>query len=69
MDRSRFVTLALASFGLIFLSFIIRGTTRIFLPYSISLALAAPVVLLAFGLMCYLFVWGVLDITGIRSID
>jgi len=34
VNRSRFVGLALAAFGLVFLSFVVRGTTRLVAPYE-----------------------------------
>lgn len=69
MDRNRFVLLAIVAFGLILASFLIRGTTRIFLPYTTSLNLVAPIVFAAFAIILYLFVWGLLDLLGIRSIE
>lgn len=69
MDRNRFVLLAIAAFGLLLASFLIRGTTRILLPYRVSLILAAPVVFAAFAIIVYLFVWGLLDLFGVRSIE
>ena len=56
-------------FGLILLSFVILGTSRIVLPYRTARLLAAPTTLLAFSLVCYLFVRATLSALGISRID
>ncbi|MGM0605919.1 MAG: hypothetical protein ACQETB_09655 [Halobacteriota archaeon] len=69
MDRNRFVFLALVAFGLILASFLIRGTARLLFSYTVALTLTIPVVLAAVLILSYLFAWGVLDVTGVRSIE
>lgn len=69
MDRNRFVRLGLLAFGLILASFLVTGTTRLFLPVRYARLLASPAVFGAAALLAYLFVWGILDVTGIRSIE
>jgi hypothetical protein len=68
MDRNGFVKLALLAFGLILLSFVILGFSRLVLPYQIARLLAAPTTLLAFALVCYLLVRAVLSKLGIAEI-
>ena len=66
MDRSRFVSLAVAAFGLVFISFLIRGTTRLVAPYEVAVAASAPVLFAAAALLAALLVLALLDVTGIR---
>ncbi|MDB2224413.1 hypothetical protein PM076_11310 [Halorubrum ezzemoulense] len=68
MDRSRFVALAFAAFGLVFVSFLIRGTTRLVAPYGVAVAASAPVLFAAAGLLAGLVVLALLDLTGIRPL-
>ena len=68
MDRSRFVSLAVAAFGLVFVSFLLRGTTRLVAPYEVAVAVSAPVLFAAAGLLAVLLVLAVLDVTGIRRL-
>jgi hypothetical protein len=68
MDRSRFVSLAVAAFGLVFVSFLLRGTTRLVAPYEVAVAVSAPVLFAAAGLLAALLVFAVLDVTGIRRL-
>ncbi|QUO48289.1 hypothetical protein [Halorubrum ruber] len=68
MDRSRFVSLAVAAFGLVFVSFLIRGTTRLVAPYEVAVAVSSPVLFAAAALMAVLVVLAVLDATGIRRL-
>ncbi|ELZ54629.1 MULTISPECIES: hypothetical protein [Halorubrum] len=66
MDRSRFVSLAVAAFGLVFVSFLIRGLTRLVAPYGVAVAASAPLLFAAAALLAGLFALAVLDATGIR---
>lgn len=68
MDRSRFVSLAFAAFGLVFVSFLLRGTTRLVAPYEVAVAVSAPVLFAAAALLAALLVLAVLDVTGIRRL-
>jgi hypothetical protein len=69
MDKSRFVGLALLAFGLVFLSFVIRGTTRLVGPYELAVALSAPILFAAAGLLAVLVVLAALDVTGFRRLE
>ena len=68
MDRSRFVALVIAAFGLVFVSFVLRGTTRLVAPYEVAVAVSAPPLFAAAALLVALFVLAVLDVTGIRRL-
>jgi len=68
VDRSRFVALAFAAFGLVFVSFLIRGTIRLVAPYGVAVAASAPVLFAAAGLLAGLVVLALLDLTGIRPL-
>ncbi|WP_418281504.1 hypothetical protein [Halorubrum sp. DTA98] len=69
MNRSRFVQLALVAFGLVFVSFLVRGTTRLVAPYDVAVAVSAPILFTAAALVAGLFVLAVLDVTGIRPME
>jgi hypothetical protein len=69
MNKSRFVGLALLAFGLVFVSFVVRGTTRLVAPYEFAVALSAPILFVAAGLLAALVVLATLDVTGIRPLE
>ena len=69
MNRSRFVGLALFAFGLVFLSFIVRGTTRLLASYELAVALSAPILFAAAGLLAVLVVLATLDVIGVRQLE
>ncbi|ACM58050.1 hypothetical protein [Halorubrum lacusprofundi] len=69
MNRSRFVGLALAAFGLVFLSFVVRGTTRLVAPYEVAVALSAPILFVAAALLVALVALATLDVIGIRRLE
>ncbi|MDS0299465.1 hypothetical protein NDI76_12000 [Halogeometricum sp. S1BR25-6] len=69
MNRSDFVRLAFLAFGLILLSFVILGLSRIALPYRTAQLLSAPTMLLAALLVSYLFVRAALSWVGVRRIE
>ncbi|QCJ46446.1 hypothetical protein [Haloprofundus sp. MHR1] len=69
MNRDRFVQLSFLAFGLILVSFVVMGTSRIFLPYGVARLLAAPTFFAAFGLVVYLFVRAALSFFGVVPIE
>jgi len=69
VNRSRFVGLALAAFGLVFLSFVVRGTTRLVASYELAVALSAPILFAAAALLIGLVALATLDVTGIRRLE
>lgn len=69
MDRSRFVQLAALAFGLVLVSFVVRGTSRLLVGYEMAVYLSAPFLLVAALLVSVLFVRGLLDLIGLRPMD
>lgn len=69
MDRNGFVKLSMLAFGLILVSFVILGFSRIVLPYRTARMLSAPTMLLAALLVSYLFVRAVLSWTGVSRLE
>ncbi|WP_222918981.1 hypothetical protein [Natrinema sp. SYSU A 869] len=68
MDRSGFVKLAVIAFGLVILSFFIRGLSRIVLEMETANLLQAPFAIVGFVLLVYLFVRATLDFVGIWDV-
>lgn len=69
MNRARFVQLAALAFGLGFAGFVVRGTTRLLASYEAAVALSAPLLFAAVGLLALLVVVATLDVTGIRPVE
>lgn len=69
MKQSTFVRWGLFAFGLVLLTFVIRGSTRLFLGDRTSMLLSAPVGLGALLVLCILFVAALLSVTGIRPME
>jgi hypothetical protein len=69
MRQSTFVRLGLLSFGLVPLTFLIRGSTRPFLGDRVATLLSAPVGLVALALLVFLFLIALLAVTGIRPME
>lgn len=69
MRRGTFVKLTALAFGLVVVSFVILGFSRIVLPYRTARLLAAPTTLLAALLVAVLFGYSVLVALGVREIE
>jgi len=69
MNRTGYVKLSLLAFGLILVSFVILGFSRLVLPYRTARMLAAPTTLLAFVLVCYLLIRAMLSKLHISEIE
>jgi hypothetical protein len=69
MKQSTFVRLGLLSFGLVLLTFVVRGSTRLFLGDRTAALLSTPVGLLALALVVWLFLAALLAVTGIRPVE
>lgn len=69
MRQATFVKLAFVAFGLILVSFVVMGFSRIVLPYRTARLLAAPTVALAFLLVCYLLARSVLSWLGVSPLE
>ncbi len=68
MNQSTYVKLALVTFGLILVNFVILGFGRVLLSYETAQLLAMPVTVVAVALMAYLFVRAVLAKLGVWEI-
>lgn len=69
MHRDTFATLALVTFGLVLVSFVVMGFSRIVLPYRTARVLAAPTMVLAALGAVALLVTSVLAVTGLRPLE
>jgi len=69
MNRSRFVRLSVLAFGMILLSFVARGVTRLAVDYRTAVAVSAPLFGAAGLLVVALLVRGVLEVTGLAPLD
>lgn len=69
MNRNTFVTLSLSAFGLVLVSFVLVGFSRIVLPYRVARSLAAPTMAVAAVLVAVLFVQSILAVTGLRPLE
>lgn len=69
MKQSTFVRLGLLAFGLVLLTFVIRGSTRLFLGDRTAALLSAPVGLSALLVVCALLVAAVLSVAGVRPME
>lgn len=69
VKRTTFVTLGALSFGLIVLTFVVRGSTRLVVGDRTAMMLSAPIGLTALSLVVGLFVVALLSVTGVRPLD
>ncbi|MFB6234933.1 MAG: hypothetical protein ABEH81_06760 [Halopenitus sp.] len=69
MNQSRFVQLSALAFGLILLSFITRGVTRLLFDYTVAAYVSAPLFALASLLVVGLLLRGLLDVTGLLPLE
>lgn len=69
MNQSRFVQLAAIAFGLILLSFVTRGVTRLLFDYTVAAYVSAPLFALAALLVVALLLRGLLDATGLLPLE
>lgn len=69
MNRSTFVRLGLLSFGLVTLTFVVRGASRLVLAERTATLLSAPIGLAAFVLLVWLFLVALLSVTGVRRME
>lgn len=66
MKQSTFVKWGLLAFGLVLLTFVIRGSTRLFLGDRTAMLLSAPVGLSALAVLVVLFAAALLSVAGLR---
>ncbi|AGB37553.1 hypothetical protein [Natronococcus occultus] len=69
MDRSGFVKLALVAIGLVVASFFVRGFSQLLFGRGVADLLQAPLAVVGFALLVYLFVRATLDAVGLWRIE
>lgn len=69
MRRATFGKLSVLAFGLILVSFVVMGLSRIVLPYRVARLLAAPTLLAGAALVAVLFVQSLLVVAGLRELE
>ena len=69
MNRQGFVRLAVIAIGLIVVSFFVRGFSQLVVGRDVAELLQAPLAIVGFGLVVYLFVRATLDYVGLWSIE
>lgn len=69
MDRERFVMLAVIAFGIVAVSFVLRGVGRVFVGLEVARLVSAPVAVAGFLLLAYLFVRATLDAVGVWKVE
>ncbi|SDR41288.1 hypothetical protein [Natronobacterium texcoconense] len=68
MKREGFVKLAVIAFGIVFVSFGIRGVGQIIFGLEVARLLSVPVAIAGFLLLVYLFVRATLDAVGVWEV-
>ncbi|ADD03624.1 uncharacterized protein Nmag_0024 [Natrialba magadii ATCC 43099] len=69
MDQSGFVKLSIIALALVILSFFVRGFSQLLLGRGIAEMLQAPLAIIGFTLLVYLFVRATLDAVGIWTVE
>ncbi|WP_232688760.1 hypothetical protein [Halobacterium zhouii] len=69
MRRNTFVKLSAVLFGLVFVSFVVLGFSRLVLPYRTARLLAAPTLFAASVLAVVLLGQAVLSVVGVSEIE
>lgn len=69
MDRSGFVKLAIIAFTVVIVSFFVRGFGQLLLGRDTAELLQAPIAVVGFGLLVYLFLRATLDAVGIWEVE
>ncbi|RQG95683.1 hypothetical protein [Natrarchaeobius oligotrophus] len=69
MNRSGFVKLAVVGIGLVVVSFFVRGFGQLAFGRGVAELLQAPIIVVGFALLVYLFVRATLDALGLWTIE
>ncbi|MDJ1434489.1 hypothetical protein [Halostagnicola sp. A-GB9-2] len=69
MDRAGFVKLSVIAFGLVIFSFFVRGFSQLLFGRGIAEILQAPIAVIGFSLLVYLFVRATLDAVGLWTVE
>ncbi|QLD91067.1 hypothetical protein HWV07_19270 [Natronomonas salina] len=69
MRQNTFVKLSALAVGLVLLSFVVMGTTRLFLATDTARLLSAPTMLTGGALLVFLTLRSVLAVSGLRPLE
>ncbi|NGM70805.1 hypothetical protein G6M89_17665 [Natronolimnobius sp. AArcel1] len=69
MRKERFVLLAVIAFAVVFASFLTRGVGQLLIGRDLAILLSAPIAVVGFGLLIYLFVRATLDAVGVWTLE
>lgn len=69
MNRAGFVKLSVIAFGLVIFSFFVRGFSQLLFGRGIAEMLQAPIAVIGFSLLVYLFIRATLDAAGFWTVD
>ena len=69
MRRHTFVKLSALAVGLVLVSFLLMGTTRLFLGADTARLISAPTMLTGGALLVFLTVRSVLAVSGLRPLE
>lgn len=69
MDREGFVKLAVIGIGLVVLSFFVRGFTQLAVGRDVAELLQAPIAIVGFLIVVYLFIRATLDAAGLWEVE
>ncbi len=69
MDRSGFVRLAIVAFGLVGVSFFVRGFSQLVVGRGTAELLQTPFAVVGFVLLVYLFLRATLDAIGVWKVE
>jgi hypothetical protein len=69
MRRGTFVKLSVLAFGLVLVSFVVRGLSQFVVTATTAIWLSAPTMLAAAGLVVFLTLRSVLAVSGIRPLE
>lgn len=68
MKQTTFVKLSALAFGLVLVSFLVRGLSRFVVTAETASLLSAPTMILAAGLVVFLTARSVLAVSGVRPL-
>lgn len=69
LKQATVTNLAMLVFGLIFVSFAIRGFGQLFVGRGAAMAVAGPVAVVAAGVLLFVLVFWTLSLVGITEIE
>ncbi|OVE86373.1 hypothetical protein [Natronolimnobius baerhuensis] len=69
MRKERFVLLTVVALGIVFASFVVRGVGQLIVGRDSAVLVSAPIAVIGFGMLVYLFVRATLDAVGVWTIE